>query len=128
MKKILLSSMMFFSVLAFAQNQKSSISVNPGKQLSHLPKTNYAAVHPANAASKTANTGGSAWFNVLDFNEMLSPGLQELNAMHLFPDSNIILGFDQSNPAVYAWIHKAGTYMDPSFMAQHTLMDAPLAK
>jgi hypothetical protein len=126
MKKILLSSLVFFSVAMTAQN-KTLITAEPGKQISTLPKMSYSAVHPSPSLFKTANTPGSAWFNVLDFNELAFPGVQTLSAMHLFPDSNIILGFDGTNAPVYAWIHKAANYMDPSFMAQQSIIDDKLA-
>lgn len=121
MKKLLLSSMVFFSVLATAQTQKTQMPASPGKQLSHNKQISYSS-NRQQALSKTANTTGSEWFNVLDFNELLSPGLQTFSAMHLFPDSNIILGFATGNVPVYAWIHKAGNYMDPSFMAQQNII------
>lgn len=126
MKNILLTSLVALSVIGSAQN-KSTISVSPGEPLSHHPKITYAALHNSTSIAKTANTTGSAWFNVLDFNELVFPSVQVLSPMHLFPDSNIILGFDSGNSPVYAWIHKAATYMDPSFMAYQTIITDKLA-
>lgn len=127
MKKILLSSMMFFSVLAIAQNQKTQMT-SPSKQaVSRFATRSYSDLHKTNTAAKTANTTGSEWFNVLDYNELLGPGIQTLSAFEIFPDSNIILGYTAANEAVYAWIHKAANYMDPMFMAQQTIITDKLA-
>lgn len=122
MKKILLSSMMFFSVLAIAQNQKTQMT-SPSKQaVSRFGTKSYFDLHKTNASAKTANMSGSEWFNVLDFNELANPGIQTFSAMDLFPDSNIILGYTAASEVVYAWIHKAANYMDPSFMAQQSII------
>jgi hypothetical protein len=122
MKKILLSSLVFFSVAMSAQN-KTLITTEPGKPISKLPKTTYAAVHPQSPLSKTSSTPGSGWFNVLNYNDTVFPGVQVLSAMHLFPDSAIILGFDATNLPVYAYYHKAANYLDPSFVSQPFLND-----
>ena len=42
--------------------------------------------------------------------------------MHIFPDSAIVLGYTTGNQPVNPFIHKAATYMDPSFMAQQTII------
>lgn len=125
MKKFLLSATVLFSVATFAQN-KTMINTLPGKQVSGHVKGNYATIKGNTAltnASKTTSGPGSAWFNILDYNELISPGVQTLSNMNLFPDSSIILGFTSQNEAVYAWIHKAGIYMDPSFMAQQSFIN-----
>ena len=121
MKNILLSSFIALCLFGTAQN-KTKISVSPGEQLSHHPKTTYTALHNSPPVAKTTNSNGSEWFNVLDLNELVFPGLQVLSPMHLFPDSNIILGFTSANQPIYAWIHKAGNYMDPSFMGYQTII------
>jgi hypothetical protein len=125
MKKILLSSLVALSLLATAQN-KSTINVSPGKQLSKHPKASYAALHNGANVAKTASSTGSGWFNVLDYNELAFPGLQVLSPMHLFPDSTIILGFTAANEPVYTWIHKAANYLDPMYVGQ-PLIDDKLA-
>lgn len=63
----------------------------------------------------------------LDYYDIAFKGLQTLNGMHLFPDSTIILGFDSGDQPIRAWIHKAATYMDPSFMLQQTIITNKLA-
>ena len=127
MKKILLSSMMFFSVLAIAQNQKTQM-ISPSKQpVSRFATKSYSDLHKTNTAGKTANMTGSEWFNVLDYNQLANPGVQTLSAFEIFPDSNIILGYTAANEVVYAYIHKAANYMDPMFMAQQTIITDKLA-
>ncbi|MES2512666.1 MAG: T9SS type A sorting domain-containing protein [Bacteroidota bacterium] len=121
MKKILLSSLVALSVLGTAQN-KSTIHVSPGKQLSKHPKITYAALHHNVPVAKTTNQNGSAWFNQLDYNELILAGQQVLSPMHLFPDSTIILGFDASDAPVYTWIHKAGNYVDPAWMPTQSII------
>jgi len=124
MKKILLSSMLVFSVLANAQN-KTPITTSPGTHVSPFHKSNvstYKATNSTFSANKAANQTGSAWFNKVDFNEFINPGLQTFSAMHLFPDSAIVLGYDAGNQPIYTWIHKAANYLDPSFMLQQTII------
>ena len=124
MKKILLSSMLVFSVLANAQN-KTPMTTSPGKHVSPFHKSNvsaYKATNSAFSANKAANQTGSEWFNKVDFNEFINPGLQTFSAMHLFPDSAIILGYDATNLPIYPWCHKAANYMDPFFMAQQSII------
>jgi hypothetical protein len=129
MKKILLSSMLVFSVLANAQN-KTLITSAPGQHVHSFKKTNISAYKATNStfsANKAANQTGSAWFNKVDFLEFINPSLQTFSAMHLFPDSVIILGYGTGGVPVYPWIHKAANYMDPSFMAQQTIITDKLA-
>ncbi len=117
MKKILLSSMLVFSVLANAQN-KTLITTSPGKHVSPFHKSNVSAYKATNSIfsiNKTANQTGSAWFNKVDFIEFINSGVPTFSAMHLFPDSAIVLGFDAGNQPIYTWVHKAANYMDPTF-------------
>ncbi len=124
MKKILLSSMVLFSVLAIAQN-KTTISNAPVEPVRKFKNVNGATFRKTNSAfsNKTASMPGSAWFNQLDFLELIQAGIPTYNAMHVFPDSTIILGYDAGGQPVNPYIHKAATYMDPSFMAQQTIID-----
>ncbi len=123
MKKFLLPSMLMFSVFAFAQN-RTSINTIPAEPANSFKKTNIAEYKKANTVlnNKTSNQVGSAWFNKVDYIEYLNPGVQVFSAMHVFPDSAIVLGYDSGNQPVYPWIHKAANYMDPSFMAQQTII------
>jgi hypothetical protein len=117
MKKILLSSMLAFSVCAIAQN-KTVVNVTPGKHIHSFKKTNVAAYKnlQSNQSKPTTQTG-SAWLNKLDYIDAVAGGtsLQTISAMNLFPDSTIILGFDSNNQPVYPWTHKAANYLDPMF-------------
>ncbi len=119
MKKLLLSSMVVFSVLATAQTQRTALTPSTPK-VAH----NKAVNHPRgnNAQQKTTNTTGSAWFNQVDFLEFVTPGTPAYDIMPVFPDSTIILGFATGNVPVYQYIHKAANYMDPSFMAQQSII------
>lgn len=124
MKKALLSSMLMFSVLANAQN-KNSVTTSPGKHVHSFKQTNISAYKASNSSflqSKTLNQTGSAWFNKVDFIEYIVPQTQVFSAMHVFPDSTIILGYDSGNQPIYPWVHKAANYMDPSFMAQQSII------
>lgn len=121
MKKILLSSLVLFSVMATAQNK--GMTLNPATQ--NPVGANKAVKRTANANSayqKTANSNGSAWFNQLDYLEVIQSGVATFAAMPLFPDSTIILGFTQADEAVYAPYCKAANYLDPSFMAQQAII------
>lgn len=122
MKKTLLSSMLVFSVLANAQTQKT-INVAPNEPASKMKRISYTEARKNNkhALNKTASTG-SAWFNQLDFLELVNPGVMSVGFMPVFPDSSIILGFDGSNNPVYPPYHKAGNYIDPQFMAQQSII------
>lgn len=124
MKKALLSSMLMFSVLANAQN-KNLVITSPGKHVHSFKQTNISAYKASNSSflqSKTLNQTGSAWFNKVDFIEYIVPQTQVFSAMHVFPDSTIILGYDSGNQPIYPWVHKAANYMDPSFMAQQSII------
>lgn len=124
MKKALLSSMLMFSVLANAQN-KNLVITSPGKHVHSFKQTNISAYKASNSSflqSKTLNQTGSAWFNKVDFIEYIVPQTQVFSAMHLFPDSTIILGYDSGNQPIYPWVHKAANYMDPSFMIQQNII------
>lgn len=121
--------MLVFSVLANAQN-KTPITRSPGKHVSAFHKSNvstYKATNSTFSINKTVNQTGSAWFNKVDLNEFVNPGLQSFSAMHLFPDSAIVLGYDAGNQPIYTWIHKAANYMDPSFMYQQSIITDKLA-
>lgn len=122
MKKLLLSSLLFGSVFSFAQNQRTAGINTPNTPVSSHKKATYSQLHKTNPLQKTASTTGSTWVNYVDFIELVSPGTQVFSAMHLFPDSAIVLGYDASSQPVYPWIHKAGNYMDPSFNAQQTIL------
>lgn len=116
--------MLVFSVLANAQN-KTPMTTSPGKHVSPFHKSNvstYKATSSAFSANKTANQTGSEWFNKVDFIEFLNPGLQSFSAMHLFPDSAIVLGYDSGNQPIYTWVHKAANYLDPYYMLQQTII------
>lgn len=124
MKKILLSSMVLFSVLATAQTQRtalipSSPKVVHHKNLSH-PRANF-------GTQKTANSNGSVWFNQIDNLEFIQAGTPAYDIMPIFPDSTIILGFTSSNETVYNYIHKAASYMDPSYMTYQSIITDKLA-
>ena len=123
MKKILLSSMLVFSVLANAQN-KTLIENTHQEPANLFKKSNVAGYKKSklHTTNKTATQNGSAWFNKIDFIENLNPGVQVFSAMHLFPDSAIVLGYSSTSGAVYPYIHKAANYMDPSFMAQQNII------
>lgn len=123
MKKSLLSSIVLFSFLANAQN-KTMVHTIPNEpihsfknvKVSSFKKTNYSY------ANKISGAAGSAWFNQLDFLELIQPGIATLNTMHVFPDSAIILGYDAGGLPINTWIHKAANYTDPSFMAQQSII------
>jgi hypothetical protein len=119
MKKLLLSSMVLFSVLATAQTQRTSLTPSTPK-VAHNKVVN----HPRgnSAIQKTTNSNGSAWFNQIDFLEFVTPGTPAYDIMPVFPDSTIILGFATGNVPVYQYIHKAANYMDPSFMAYQNII------
>lgn len=123
MKKTLLSSIMLFSVLAIAQN-KTSINSVPKEAVHSFKNVNVSSFRKTNPLfiNKTTNTTGSAWFNQLDFLELIQPGAATFSAMHVFPDSAIILGYDAGGLPVNPWIHKAANYMDPSFMVQQSII------
>lgn len=122
MKKTLLSSLLVFSVLANAQTQKT-INIAPNEPASKMKRIGYSEARKNNkqVLNKTAGTG-SAWFNQIDFLELINPGVMSFGFMPVFPDSSIILGFDGSNNPVYAPYHKAANYIDPKFMAQQTII------
>lgn len=128
MKKLILSSLLFGSLLATAQNQRTTIIAAPNEPVG-LNKKTYSALHKKSSMAnhKTANQTGTAWFNYVDFIELVTPATQVFSPMHVFPDSTIILGFDSGNLPVYPYIHKAGVYIDPSFMAQQTIIDDKFA-
>ncbi|MBI3520719.1 MAG: T9SS type A sorting domain-containing protein [Bacteroidetes bacterium] len=128
MKKILLSSMLIVSVLANAQN-KLRINTVPAEPVQHFKKVKAANFRNTGSslAHKTTNSNGSAWFNQLDFIELINPGVQVISAMHVFPDSAITLGYNSSNTPVNPYVHKVANYMDPSFMAQQTIITDKLA-
>ena len=123
MKKILLSSMLVFSFFANAQN-KTLINNTKQEPARSFKKSNIAAFKNAANANyyKPNNAVGSNWFNQVDFIEFVSTGTQVFSAMHLFPDSAIILGYTTGNQPVNPFIHKAACYIDPSFMAQQSII------
>lgn len=116
--------MVLFSVLAIAQN-KTTINSVPNEPVHKFKNVNGAVYRKTNPSfsNKTASMAGSAWFNQLDFLELVQAGVPTYNVMHIFPDSTIILGFDAGGQPVNPFIHKAAIYMDPSFMAQQTIID-----
>ncbi|MES2760991.1 MAG: T9SS type A sorting domain-containing protein [Bacteroidota bacterium] len=123
MKKILLSSMLAFSVCAIAQNK--TVNVTPGKHIHSFKKTDVAAYKNLQSnASKPASQTGSAWLNKIDYIDFIASGssLQVISAMHLFPDSTIILGYDSGNQPVYPWVHKAANYVDPQWHYQQSVI------
>ena len=119
MKKILLSSMVLFTVFATAQTERTSLQ-NTTPKVAHNKTIGNRTSNLT--ASKTANQTGSAWFNSCDYFENLLALPVTYDIMPIFPDSTIIYGFATGNVPVYSYIHKAATYMDPSFMAQQTII------
>lgn len=115
--------MVLFSVLAVAQN-KTTISSAPSEPVQKFKAINGSVYRKTSPAlnNKTASMPGSAWFNQLDFLELIQAGVPKYGAMHVFPDSTITLGFDAGGLPINAYIHKAAVYMDPSFMAQQTII------
>lgn len=112
--------MLVFSVLANAQNKTLINNTHPEPARAFKKPVASFKTPSQLFNSKPANTLGSAWFNQVDFIEFIQPGVQTFSAMHLFPDSAIVLGYDSGNQPVNPWIHKAATYMDPSFMLQQS--------
>lgn len=115
--------MLMFSVFANAQN-KTLINTTHPEPVSKFKKIQVGSFKPSSGLfnSKPSNALGSAWFNQVDFIEFLQPSVQVFSAMHLFPDSTIILGFGSGNSIVNPYIHKAATYIDPSFLLQQSLI------
>lgn len=124
MKKILLSSLLLGAAFSFAQTQRATNLHTPKTTATSFQKKTYNEMHRINPLSvaKTTSETGSTWVNYVDFIELVTPTTQVFSAMHIFPDSTIILGFDSGNMPVYTWIHKAANYMDPSFNAQQTIL------
>lgn len=125
MKKILLSSLLVGTLFSFGQNQKTKLVNTKNEPVSSFKKVNYAGLKKSNPMAKPSSTPGSVWLNYVDYIELVAstPGTQVFSAMNLFQDSLIILGYDSNSQPVYPWIHKAANYMDPSFMAQQTIID-----
>lgn len=122
MKKTLLASMMLCSVLMNAQN-KTTINTAPVEPVNPFKKTNLLNYKGLNTnLNKTNNQIGSEWFNQVDFIEFIQPGVQVFSAMHVFPDSAIIWGYDSGNQPINPYVHKVANYMDPFFMAQQTII------
>ena len=123
MKKTLLSTALLFAICANSQN-KSMVNTIPAEPVHAFKNVNVSAFKKTNPliTNKTSNTPGSAWFNQLDFLELIQPSVAIFNAMHVFPDSAIVLGYDAAGAPVTTYIHKAANYMDPSFMAQQTII------
>ena len=123
MKTILITSALFLALGANSQN-KSLINAVPSEPVHSFKNVNVSAFKKTNPllSHKTVNSNGSAWFNQLDFLELIQPSVATFNAMHVFPDSAIVLGYDATGAPVNTWIHKAANYMDPSFMAQQTII------
>lgn len=122
MKKILLSSLLMGTLFSFGQNQKTKLVNTKNEPVSAFKKVNYTGLKKSNLLAKPSSTPGSTWLNYVDYIELVTPGTQVFSAMNLFQDSAIILGYDSGNLPVYPWIHKAANYMDPSFMAQQTII------
>lgn len=126
MKTLLLYSILFCSIIINAQNKKTQ-QINTRLEPINLPKpVKRSPLQQSHFLQKTTNTTGSAWFNQLDFLDLISAP-RVVSAMHIFPDSAIILGFGTGNVPVNAWIHKAANYIDPVFMAQQTIITDNLA-
>ncbi len=123
MKKTLLSSMLMVAFFANAQNRAAIKNTCP-ESVSSFKKVSVASFKKTNqmASNKRTASTGSAWFNKIDFNEYVNPGLQTFSVMHVFPDSAITLGYTSTGTAVEPFIHKAANYMDPSFMAQQNII------
>jgi len=123
MKKTLLSSIMLCSVLMVAQN-KTSTNATHSEPAHAFKKSNLQVFKGTKFSSvnKTSSQVGSAWFNQVDFIELIQPNTQVFSAMHVFPDSAIIWGYDSGNLPVNPYIHRAANYMDPYFMAQQTII------
>ena len=124
MKKTLLSSLLLFSVVLTNAQNKTLLNNTKQEPTRSFKRANVSAFK--NTASsinyKPSNALGSAWFNLVDYLEFVNPGVQVFSAMHIFPDSAIVLGYTTGNQPVNPFIHKAATYMDPSFMAQQTII------
>ncbi len=112
------------SVLAIAQQKASIHTVRPEpvNSFKKVKVSDYKKHTSFSNPSQKINATGSAWFNQLDYIELAFPETQVISAMHVFPDSTIILGFGAGNVPVYSWIHKAANYMDPSFMGQQNII------
>ena len=113
--------MVLFSGLAIAQSQRAKLIAAPEVTNHKKSVTRPVQTNVINS-QKTANTTGTAWFNQLDYLELTAPGVAVFSAMPVFPDSTIILGFDSGNLPVYNYIHQAANYLDPSFMAQQSII------
>ena len=115
--------MLVFAFIANAQN-KTLLNNTKQEPARSFKKTNIAAFKNSTNPNyyKPNNAVGSGWFNQVDFIEFVQAGTQVISAMHLFPDSAIILGYTTGNQPVNPFIHKAACYIDPSFMGQQSLI------
>lgn len=113
MKKTLLTAFLGISLASGAQVRETNISTKP-LPLSPQKKVTYNLTHNS-PSQKKVSAISSQWYNFVDFLELVNPGVATGDFMHVFPDSNIVLGLTSANVPVYPFIHKAAQYLDPSF-------------
>ncbi len=117
MKKTLLASAIALSIFANAQ-VKQGLTSPAAQTVGKSNKYTYNELKKTPSLAQKTTSITSNWFNFTDFIESVSPSpnTQIFSLMHIFPDSNVVLGFTSTSQPVYAYIHKAANYLDPSFI------------